>query len=60
MASKQMLAVLAAIAVFFHPVIASAEIVHPVGDARGWTLGFDYKTWSEGKQFSVGDTLRKR
>jgi hypothetical protein len=58
MASKQMLAVAAAIILAFLPMIAS-ETVHPVGDARGWTLGFDYKTWSESKQFRVSDTLRK-
>uniref|UniRef100_A0ACD5WB79 Uncharacterized protein n=1 Tax=Avena sativa TaxID=4498 RepID=A0ACD5WB79_AVESA len=56
MASKQLLAVLAVIAVAFLPMIASAT-VHPVGDARGWTLGFDYTTWSEAKQFRVSDTL---
>ncbi|XP_051230367.1 mavicyanin [Lolium perenne] len=56
MASKQMLAVAAAIILAFLPMIAS-ETVHPVGDARGWTLGFDYKTWSESKQFRVSDTL---
>jgi hypothetical protein len=58
MASKQMLAVLATIAAFL-PVSAS-QTVHPVGDARGWTLGFNYTTWSEGNQFKVSDSLRKR
>ncbi|XP_058084621.1 uclacyanin-3-like [Magnolia sinica] len=28
-----------------------------VGDDSGWTLGFDYATWAEGKKFRVGDTL---
>ncbi|CAM0876764.1 unnamed protein product [Alopecurus aequalis] len=56
MASKQMLAVLAAMAVSFLPMIAS-ETVHPVGDARGWTLGFNYTAWSESKQFRVSDKL---
>jgi hypothetical protein len=59
MASKQMLAVLATIVVAFLPVSAS-QTVHPVGDARGWTLGFNYTTWSEGNQFKVSDSLRKR
>jgi hypothetical protein len=58
MASKQMLALAAAIILAFLPMIAS-ETVHPVGDAKGWTLGFDYTTWSESKQFRVSDTLRK-
>uniref|UniRef100_A0ACD6A5Y9 Uncharacterized protein n=1 Tax=Avena sativa TaxID=4498 RepID=A0ACD6A5Y9_AVESA len=54
---KQALAVAAAvIAVAFLPVLASAA-VHPVGDASGWTLGFDYTAWSESNQFRVGDAL---
>lgn len=57
-ASKQMVAaVVAAIAtVVFLPALASAT-EHVVGDAHGWTLGFDYDTWSQTKQFTVGDTL---
>ncbi|XP_047088819.1 mavicyanin-like [Lolium rigidum] len=54
--NNQMLAVAAAIAVLFLPALASA-VVHPVGDGSGWTLGFDYTTWSESKQFRVGDAL---
>ncbi|KAM0924746.1 hypothetical protein ACQ4PT_004679 [Festuca glaucescens] len=54
--NNQMLAGAAAIAVVFLPVLASA-VVHPVGDASGWTLGFDYTAWSESKQFRVGDAL---
>lgn len=30
-----------------------------VGDDWGWTLGFDYTAWAQGKQFWVGDTIRK-
>ncbi|XWS36601.1 hypothetical protein CRYUN_Cryun20dG0098700 [Craigia yunnanensis] len=28
-----------------------------VGDQFGWTIGFDYKTWTAGKEFHVGDKL---
>ena len=41
MVSKQMLAVVSAMAVAFLPVLAAAT-VHPVGDGRGCTLGFNY------------------
>ncbi|CAM0876735.1 unnamed protein product [Alopecurus aequalis] len=56
MASKQMLAVMSAIVVAFFPMLA-AQTVHPVGDSRGWTLGFNYTTWSEGNQFRISDSL---
>ncbi|KQK12813.1 mavicyanin [Brachypodium distachyon] len=52
----QMLAVAAAIAMVFLPVLASAA-VHAVGDGTGWTLGFDYNVWSKSKEFRVGDAL---
>ncbi|XP_066396414.1 mavicyanin-like [Miscanthus floridulus] len=57
MASKQMLAAVAAsMALVFLPTLASATN-HVVGDRQGWTLGFDYAAWAESKQFTVGDTL---
>ncbi|KAG8649862.1 blue copper protein-like [Manihot esculenta] len=28
-----------------------------VGDEAGWTLGFDYQAWAQGKKFHVGDKL---
>ncbi|CAN6297493.1 unnamed protein product [Urochloa humidicola] len=59
MASKQMLAAAMASAiavVVFLPALTSATD-HVVGDAHGWTLGFDYAAWAESKQFTVGDTL---
>ncbi|KVI06831.1 blue copper protein-like [Cynara cardunculus var. scolymus] len=31
--------------------------VYTVGDSSGWSLGVDYKTWTSGKTFQVGDTL---
>jgi hypothetical protein len=60
MASKQMLAAVAAsMALVFLPTLASATD-HVVGDSQGWTLGFDYAAWAESKQFTVGDTLGTR
>ncbi|XP_037438499.1 blue copper protein 1a-like [Triticum dicoccoides] len=57
MASKAMLVMaVAATAIAFLPLLASAT-VHVVGDGSGWTLGFDYTTWSESNQFRVGDAL---
>ncbi|GLJ58730.1 hypothetical protein SUGI_1497090 [Cryptomeria japonica] len=34
-----------------------ATKVYTVGDEAGWTLGYDYHEWAEGKKFRVGDTL---
>ncbi|PWA67977.1 Cupredoxin [Artemisia annua] len=31
--------------------------VYTVGDSAGWALGVDYKTWTSGKTFKVGDSL---
>jgi hypothetical protein len=60
MASKQLLAAVAAsMALVFLPTLASATD-HVVGDSQGWTLGFDYAAWAESKQFTVGDTLGTR
>uniref|UniRef100_A0A7N0SX88 Phytocyanin domain-containing protein n=1 Tax=Kalanchoe fedtschenkoi TaxID=63787 RepID=A0A7N0SX88_KALFE len=28
-----------------------------VGDDAGWTIGFNYQAWAQGKEFRVGDTL---
>ncbi|CAN6281041.1 unnamed protein product [Urochloa humidicola] len=57
MASKNMLAlVAAALAVAFLPALTAAT-EHWVGDDQGWTLGFNYSAWAETKQFKVGDTL---
>ncbi|KAA3453579.1 blue copper protein-like [Gossypium australe] len=38
-------------------VVPSLAAVYTVGDASGWTTGFDYSTWTQGKTFKVGDTL---
>ncbi|GLJ42163.1 hypothetical protein SUGI_0873100 [Cryptomeria japonica] len=34
-----------------------AANVFTVGDDKGWTIGFDYQAWVQGKQFHVGDRL---
>lgn len=31
--------------------------VYTVGDSAGWALNVDYKTWTSGKTFKVGDSL---
>ncbi|XP_057994401.1 blue copper protein 1b-like [Hevea brasiliensis] len=28
-----------------------------VGDESGWTVGYDYQAWAQGKDFQVGDKL---
>ena len=28
-----------------------------VGDQSGWTTGYDYQAWAQGKDFRVGDKL---
>lgn len=30
-----------------------------VGDASGWLPDFNYSSWTQGKEFSVGDNLGK-
>uniref|UniRef100_A0A287SK82 Uncharacterized protein n=1 Tax=Hordeum vulgare subsp. vulgare TaxID=112509 RepID=A0A287SK82_HORVV len=57
MASKHMLVVAVTTAAVFLPLLAASATLHPVGDGTGWTLGFDYTTWSQSKQFTVGDAL---
>ncbi|XP_030945801.1 mavicyanin-like [Quercus lobata] len=37
------------------PSILGTDFV--VGDDKGWTNGFDYQTWADGKEFHVGDQL---
>uniref|UniRef100_A0A1D1YFS1 Blue copper protein n=1 Tax=Anthurium amnicola TaxID=1678845 RepID=A0A1D1YFS1_9ARAE len=31
---------------------------YTVGDTSGWTTDLDYSTWTSGKNFAVGDTLK--
>uniref|UniRef100_A0A0E0KK00 Phytocyanin domain-containing protein n=1 Tax=Oryza punctata TaxID=4537 RepID=A0A0E0KK00_ORYPU len=57
MASKQMLAVAAAVALAVLLPACAAATEHMVGDDNGWILGFDYAAWAATKQFRVGDTL---
>ncbi|CAK9138342.1 unnamed protein product [Ilex paraguariensis] len=55
MASKNLLVVLAIVAVALPSVAMAAEIW--VGGDKGWTIDFDYQTWAKEKVFNVGDTL---
>ncbi|KAG6751676.1 hypothetical protein NC652_030767 [Populus alba x Populus x berolinensis] len=54
MASCRIFMIFAIVAVFVPPILATE---HMVGDKTGWTLGFNYETWAQGKAFHVGDTL---
>jgi len=54
MASCRIFMTIAIVAVFVPSILATE---HMVGDKTGWTLGFNYQTWAQGKAFYVGDTL---
>ncbi|MED6171388.1 hypothetical protein PIB30_040248 [Stylosanthes scabra] len=43
------------VAVSMIPIISSTDFI--VGDDNGWTTGFDYQAWAQGKDFHVGDKL---
>ncbi|KAK3034873.1 hypothetical protein RJ639_033236 [Escallonia herrerae] len=43
------------LAVLSPAMVSAKDFV--VGDDKGWTTGFDYKTWAKGKDFRVGDRL---
>lgn len=53
MASTQFF-IFAIIAVLVPSILAMDFVV---GDDKGWTIGFDYQTWADGKEFHVGDQL---
>lgn len=55
--SNQFLITLAIISVVLPTVAFATEF--KVGDASGWTVGFDYAAWAEDKEFYVGDKLGK-
>ncbi|ONK65083.1 uncharacterized protein A4U43_C07F33430 [Asparagus officinalis] len=55
MACKSTTALLAIFAFAIPTLIGATE--HIVGDDNGWTLGFNYTAWAQGKEFRVGDTL---
>ncbi|KAJ0967345.1 hypothetical protein J5N97_024262 [Dioscorea zingiberensis] len=55
MASKQMLAILAVVAVILPSITMATEFI--VGDEVGWSLKGNYTAWAMGKVFNVGDTL---
>ncbi|XP_028766881.1 basic blue protein-like [Neltuma alba] len=48
--------ILALLAATFFTAISMAEDFI-VGDEMGWTVGFDYQSWSANKVFRVGDRL---
>ncbi|KAA8528313.1 hypothetical protein F0562_035668 [Nyssa sinensis] len=37
--------------------VPSLATVYTVGDSTGWTLSYDYTTWTSGKTFVPGDNL---
>ncbi|KAF9592278.1 hypothetical protein IFM89_013504 [Coptis chinensis] len=53
--SKQFLVTLAIVALVLPTIALATEFV--VGDAAGWTKGFDYAAWAKDKEFRVGDKL---
>ncbi|GLJ42151.1 hypothetical protein SUGI_0872940 [Cryptomeria japonica] len=55
MVSIILLASLTLIIMICSPVNAANNFT--VGDEKGWTLGFDYQAWTQGKQFHVSDIL---
>ena len=55
MASTQFF--ISAILAILVPSILATDFV--VGVDKGWTTGFDYQTWADGKEFHVGDQLGK-
>ena len=42
---------------FFPAISMATDFI--VGDEVGWTVGFDYQTWTANKVFRVGDKLSK-
>lgn len=54
MASSHIMMIIAIVAAISAPAIATEFIV---GDKNGWTTNFDYQTWSQDKEFHVGDKL---
>ncbi|KAK4488203.1 hypothetical protein RD792_003946 [Penstemon davidsonii] len=51
-----MIVIVMMVAVLATPSCATDYVV---GDYSGWTLGVDYVSWANGKQFYVGDKLSK-
>ncbi|PSS04108.1 Uclacyanin 1 like [Actinidia chinensis var. chinensis] len=54
MASLRAFLTVAIVAVSVHAILATEYVV---GDAKGWSLNFNYQAWAEGKEFHVGDKL---
>lgn len=40
-------------------VPATTATDYTVGGSQGWTSGVNYNSWASGKNFIVGDSLRK-
>ncbi|XP_022132018.1 blue copper protein-like [Momordica charantia] len=38
--------------------VPSFATVYTIGDAAGWASGVDYTSWTSGKTFTVGDSLK--
>ncbi|XP_059442029.1 blue copper protein 1a-like [Corylus avellana] len=57
MASTQYLFILAIIAAILVPSILATEFV--VGDDKGWTINFDYQSWTQGKEFHFSSIDRE-
>lgn len=55
MASGSVFIIFVFIAAFAPMTTLAKEFI--VGDQTGWTIGYDYQAWAEGKEFHVADTL---
>ncbi|KAK6944183.1 Phytocyanin domain [Dillenia turbinata] len=55
MAFMQFFTILAIVVVFLSSAALATD--HIVGDAKGWTINFDYDGWAKDKVFMVGDNL---
>ncbi|XP_038695387.1 blue copper protein 1a-like [Tripterygium wilfordii] len=55
MASSRVLLIFSLVAALVSTTTLAKEFT--VGDEAGWTNGFDYQKWAQGKDFMVGDTL---
>ena len=56
MAPRNVIAALVVIFAVTLPTVSRAT-EYVVGDDHGWTIGVNYTTWAQGKEFRVRDTL---
>lgn len=54
MASAQFFSILTIAAILVTSILATEFLV---GDETGWDTNYDYKGWTRGKEFHVGDQL---